>query len=171
MQQARRPLEPHANRVLNQKIFIVLALPRRSVNEWRGPSPLLCAWAAQLRKNIATAASRVRLCADLSDPGIEHQTSRTVSVRLTTELTSRLWTGQLYHPAARVIKGIAIGAGGLEFNFQAYQIEQGNYVRADSFAFNHFGNRRYSFFFARIKPATKFFWTFAYNKFFQLDRS
>ena len=31
-----------------------------------------------------------------------------------------------------MIKGIAIGAEGLEFNFQAYQIEQDNFTRADS---------------------------------------
>ena len=38
-------------------------------------------------KNVATMASRWRHCADLTDPGIEPQTSRTDSVRLATELT------------------------------------------------------------------------------------
>ena len=57
--------------------------------EWRGPSPLLSAWATQLRRNIATMASRWRHCADLSGPGIEPQIYRTDSVRLATELTGR----------------------------------------------------------------------------------
>ena len=57
-------------------------------NEWRGPSPRLSAWATQLRKNVATVASRWRHCADLTGPGIEPQTSRTESVRLATELTA-----------------------------------------------------------------------------------
>ena len=78
---------------------------------------------------------------DLTGPGIDPKTSRTDSVRLTTELANRLWTGKLYQPAARVIKGIAIRAQSLEFNPQAYQIGQGNYARADSNAFNHLGNR------------------------------
>ena len=51
-------------------------------NELRGPSPRLSAWATQLRRNVATVASRWRHCADLTGPGIEPQTSRTDSVRL-----------------------------------------------------------------------------------------
>ena len=58
-------------------------------NEWRGPSPRLSACATQLRTNIATMASRWRHCDDLIGPGIEAQTSRTDSVGLATELTSR----------------------------------------------------------------------------------
>ena len=54
--------------------------PKR-VNELRGPSPRLGAWATQLRRNVATVASRWRHCADLTGPGIEPQTSRTDSVR------------------------------------------------------------------------------------------
>ena len=46
-------------------------------NELRGPSPRLSAWATQLRRNVATVASRWRHCADLTGPGIEPQTSRT----------------------------------------------------------------------------------------------
>ena len=55
-------------------------------NELRGPSPRLSAWATQLRRNVATVASRWRQCVDLTGPGIEPQTSRTDSVRLATEL-------------------------------------------------------------------------------------
>ena len=40
-------------------------------NELRGPSPQLNAWATQLRRNVATVASRWRHCADLTGPGIE----------------------------------------------------------------------------------------------------
>ena len=50
-------------------------------NELRGPSPRLSAWATQLRRIVATVASRWRQCDDLTDPGIEPQTSRTDSVR------------------------------------------------------------------------------------------
>ena len=59
-------------------------------NELRGPSPWLNAWATQLRRNVATVASRWRHCADLTGPGIEPQTSRTDSARLATELTAGL---------------------------------------------------------------------------------
>ena len=57
-------------------------------NELRGPSPRLSAWATQLRRNVATVASRWRHCVDLTGPKIEPQTSRTDSVLLTTELTA-----------------------------------------------------------------------------------
>ena len=40
-------------------------------NELRGPSPRLSAWATQLRRNVATVASRWRRCADLTGPVIE----------------------------------------------------------------------------------------------------
>ena len=59
-------------------------------DELQGPSPRLSAWATQLRRNVATVASRWRHCADLTGPGIEPQTSRTDSVRLATELTAGL---------------------------------------------------------------------------------
>ena len=89
----------------SNQIFIILAALRRSVknqiksslysphyaeacNELRGPSPRLSAWATQLRRNVATVASRWRHCADLTGPGIEPQTSRTESVRFATELTA-----------------------------------------------------------------------------------
>ena len=61
-------------------------------NEWRGPSPRLSAWKTQLRRNVATMASRWRHCADLTGPGIELQTFRTDSVRLATELTGRYFS-------------------------------------------------------------------------------
>ena len=57
-------------------------------NELRGSSPRLSAWATQLRRSVATVASRWRHCADLTGPGIEPQTSRTESVRFATELTA-----------------------------------------------------------------------------------
>ena len=57
-------------------------------NELRGPFPRLSAWATQLRRNVATVASRWRHCVDLTGPGIEPQTSRTDSVRFATELTA-----------------------------------------------------------------------------------
>ena len=57
-------------------------------NELRNPSPRLSAWATQLRRNVATVASRWRYCVDLTGSGIEPQTSRTDSVRLATELTA-----------------------------------------------------------------------------------
>ena len=57
-------------------------------NEWRSLSPQLSVWATQLRRNVAEVASRWRHCADLSGPGIEPQTFRTDSPRLTTELTA-----------------------------------------------------------------------------------
>ena len=57
-------------------------------NELRGPSPRHSAWATQLRRNVATVASRWRHCADLTGPGIEPQTSRTESERFATELTA-----------------------------------------------------------------------------------
>ena len=59
-------------------------------NELRGPSPRLRAWATQLRRNVATVASRWRHCADLTGPGIEPKTSRTESERFATELTAGL---------------------------------------------------------------------------------
>ena len=57
-------------------------------NELRGPSPRLTTWATQLRRNVATVASRWRHCVDLTSPGIEPQTFRTASVHLATELTA-----------------------------------------------------------------------------------
>ena len=56
----------------------------KACNEWRGPSPQNSAWATELRRNMAAVASRWRLCADLTRPGIKLQTSRTDSVRLAT---------------------------------------------------------------------------------------
>ena len=67
-------------------------------NELRGPSPRLSAWATQLRRNVATVASRWRHCADLTGPGIEPQTSRTDSVRFATELTA----GLKFSPPTRI---------------------------------------------------------------------
>ena len=65
-------------------------------NELRGPFPRLSAWATQLRRNVATVASRWRHCVDLTGPGIEPQTFRTDSVRFATELTAGLDYNILY---------------------------------------------------------------------------
>ena len=59
-------------------------------NELRCSSPRLSARATQLRRIVATVASRWRHCVDLTVLGIEPQTSRTDSVRLATELTASL---------------------------------------------------------------------------------
>ena len=74
----------------NQKIKSSLYSPyyAEACNEWRGPSPRLSAWATQLRRNVATVASRWRHCVDLTGPGVEPQTSRTDSVRFAIELTT-----------------------------------------------------------------------------------
>ena len=74
-----------------QKIISSLYSPyyAQACNEWRGPPPRLSAWATQLRTNVATVASRWQHCADLTDPGIEAQTSCTDSLRLATELIGR----------------------------------------------------------------------------------
>ena len=56
-----------------------------------------------------------------------------------------------YQPLARAIKGIAIDASGLEFNFQVYQFGQGNYAHTDSNAFNHSGNWLVQFFLPELK--------------------
>ena len=74
----------------NQKIKSSLYSPHyaEACNEWRGPSPRLSAWATQLRRIVATVASRWRHCVDLTGPGIEPQNSRTDSVRSATEQTA-----------------------------------------------------------------------------------
>ena len=62
-------------------------------NEFAGPNLRGLApglHTTQLRKNVATVASRWRHCVDLTGPGIEPQTSRTDSVRVATELTAGL---------------------------------------------------------------------------------
>ena len=61
-------------------------------DELQSPSPRLCAWVAQLRRNVATVASRWRHCVNLTGPGIETQTSRIDSVRFATELTAGLFS-------------------------------------------------------------------------------
>ena len=75
------------------QIFIIGYSPyyAEACNELRGPSPRLSARATQLRRNVATVASRWRHCVDLTGPGIEPQTSRTDSVRLATELTAGIF--------------------------------------------------------------------------------
>ena len=39
-------------------------------NEWRGPFSRLCAWATQLRRNVAAVVSRLRHCVRFDRPGI-----------------------------------------------------------------------------------------------------
>ena len=70
------------------KSSLYLRYYAEACNELRGPSLWLSAWATQLRRNVAAVARRWRHCADLTGPGIEPQTYRTESVRLTTELTA-----------------------------------------------------------------------------------
>ena len=65
-------------------------------NELQGPSPQLSPWATQLRRNVATVASRWRHCVDLTGLGIEPQTYRTDSVRLATELTAGLMIERIF---------------------------------------------------------------------------
>ena len=72
----------------SNQIFLYSPYYAEACNELRGPSPRLSAWAAQLRRNVATVASRWRHCVDLTGPGVEPQTSRTDSVRFATELTA-----------------------------------------------------------------------------------
>ena len=62
MQQARRPLEPHADRVNKSNLHYARSNTLKRVTRGRGPSPLLCARPTQLRRNIATVASRWRHC-------------------------------------------------------------------------------------------------------------
>ena len=80
--------EGHQNRRTQIKSSLYSPHYAEACNELRGPSPRLSAWATQLRRNVATVASRWRHCADLTGPGIEPQTSRTDSVRFATELTA-----------------------------------------------------------------------------------
>ena len=49
-----------------------------------GPISRLWAWAMQLRRNVIAVVGRWRHCADLTDSGIEPQTSRTESNVITT---------------------------------------------------------------------------------------
>ena len=87
----------------NQKIKSSLYSPyyAEACNELRGPSPRLSAWATQLRRNVATVASRWRHCADLTGPGIEPKTSRTESERFATELTACHRVNKMYSWVAR----------------------------------------------------------------------
>ena len=82
----------NAKMMLKKKIKSSLYSPyyAEACNELRGPSPRLSAWATQLRRNVATVASRWQHYVDLTGPGIEPQTSLTDSVRLATELTDAL---------------------------------------------------------------------------------
>ena len=81
---------PNLLKLLKIKSSLYSPYCAEACNELRGPSPRLSAWATQLRRNVATVASRWRHCVDLTGPGIEPQTSRTDSMRVTTELTAGL---------------------------------------------------------------------------------
>ena len=80
---------PVHTRLSKIKSSLYMCYYAEACNEWRGSSPRLSAWAAQLRRNVASVASRWRHCIRFDRPGIELWTSRTDSVRLTTELTDR----------------------------------------------------------------------------------
>ena len=68
-------------------------------NEWQGPSPRLNTWATQLRRNIASVASRWRQFVRLDRPG--NRTSRPISIRLNTELTDAVLI--LYSTLERIV--------------------------------------------------------------------
>ena len=57
-----------------------------------------CAWATQLRRNVAAVASRWRHCADLTGLGIKSQTSRTDSMcaKFLVLYALLLWVGQCF---------------------------------------------------------------------------
>ena len=93
------------DQISNQKIKSSLYSPyyAEACNELRGPSPRLSAWATQLRRNVATVASRWRHCADLTGPGIEPQTSRCVAQALSRgdgQKHDELQSESRCHPAA-----------------------------------------------------------------------
>ena len=89
MQQPRWPFQPHAVRVNKPKSNLHYTTPKRVTSV---EAHLRC-FAPGQHTSEETVASHWRHRADLTGPGIESQTSRTDSLRLTTELTSRLWTG------------------------------------------------------------------------------
>ena len=91
-------------------------------NEWRGPFLRLSAWATQLRRNVATVASRWRHCADLTCPGIETQTSRTDSERLATELTGRFGSEQML-----VRKGLSFIVSLMQFKIYTVTLRSPNF--------------------------------------------
>ena len=95
MQQARRPVEPHADRVNKSKSNLHYArgiTPKRVTN---GESHLRCFAPGQHCSE--ETSQRWRAVADtvseLTGTAIEPQTSHIDSVRLTTGLNSRLWAG------------------------------------------------------------------------------
>ena len=97
MQQARRSLERHghADRVNNSKSNLECArgiTPKRVTS---GGAPLRCFAPGQhsSEETLQRWQAVGDTVSDLTGRGIESQTSRTDSVRLTTELTNRLWTG------------------------------------------------------------------------------
>ena len=95
MQQARQPLEPHADRVNKSKSNLHYArgiTPKRVTN---GESHLRCFAPGQHSYEETSQRRRAvgDTVSDLTGAGIEPQTSHTHSVCLTTELTIRLWAG------------------------------------------------------------------------------
>ena len=96
-------------------------------NELRGPSPRLSAWATQLRRNVAMVASRWRHCVNLNGPGIEPQTSRTDSVRFTTELTAG------YHSISLEKMDSGFGIHGLSLKlFPSYLTNRYQYTKINN---------------------------------------
>ena len=92
MQQARRPVEPHADRVNKSKSNLHYARSITPKCTMSGESHLRCFAPGQHSSEETSQRWRAvgDTVSDLTRAGIEPQTSRTDSVRLTTELTSRL---------------------------------------------------------------------------------
>ena len=85
MQQARRPLKPHADRVNKSKSNLHYARGITPKCVTSGVAHLRCFGRGQ--HSFEETSQRWRHCADFTGPVIEPQTSRTNSVRLTTKLT------------------------------------------------------------------------------------
>ena len=93
-QQARRPLEPHADRVNKSKsnLYYTRGITPKRVTS--SGAHLRC-FALEQHSSEETSKRWQAVgdtVSDLTEPGIESQTSRTDSVRLTT-VDSWLWTG------------------------------------------------------------------------------
>ena len=94
MQQARRPLEPHADRVNKSKsnLHYTRNITPKCV---MSSGAHLCCFAPGQHISAETLQWRAvgDTVSNLSGSEIKPQTSRTNNVRLTTELASELWTG------------------------------------------------------------------------------
>ena len=71
------------------KSSLYLPYYAETCSKLRGPSPLLSAWATQLRRNVVAVASRWRHCADLTGSGIESGSARYRSGRSVVQIPGR----------------------------------------------------------------------------------